>query len=68
LVASDTIGVSLRLSWLSHLGDATRSLGDERGLMVSDSAYVDYLSDKMITSLNDPSALRVSLSTAIHSE
>ena len=51
LICDSRYSVASDFSWLSHLGDATSSLGDERGLMVSDSAYVDYLSDKMITSL-----------------
>jgi hypothetical protein len=44
LIASD-------LPWLSHRGDPTRAFGDERGLMISDSAYVEGRAEHWISRL-----------------
>lgn len=51
LICDHRYAITSDFPWLSHLGDASRTLGDERGFMVADSAYTDHLADRMITVL-----------------
>lgn len=51
LICDSHYTVASDYRWLSHLGDGSRTLGDERGFLVSDPAYVDHLADRMIALL-----------------
>jgi len=56
LICDDRFMIVSDFRWLSYLGDPNRDFGDERGLMVTNSAYVEDRADKWIGRLTSRSS------------